>query len=348
MIKKIVFVLLYPFSVLYNLITSIRNLLFDLKIIKSFEPDVFSVGVGNLTVGGTGKTPVTDFLIGFLNDNRTAVISRGYGRSTRGFIELKEDLTASEVGDEPKMLFERHRNSTKFFVSESRVAGYQRAVSEYPETNLFVFDDVFQHRHFRPQLMIMLNDYNRPFYNDVLLPSGRLRESRSGAERADIILVTKCPIFSENSEKRQIADEIRKYTSDKTSIYFSHFIPGDPVNKNGLVLDSEQKIILMSGIARNDQFCKDLAQKYEIIEHFAYGDHYQYTTTDLKKILNVYPDLPIVTTEKDFVKIRDIAGGSFMKNLYFVPLTLKIDQEESFKSEVLTSFMNHKKIKRAF
>ncbi len=348
MIKKIVFVLLYPFAVLYNLITSIRNLLFDLKLFKSFEPDVFSVGVGNLTVGGTGKTPVTDFLISFLSENKVGVISRGYGRSTRGFIELKEASPAAEVGDEPKMLFDRHRNSTKFFVSESRVGGYLKAVSQYPETNLFIFDDVYQHRHFKPQLMILLNDYNRPFYKDSLLPAGRLREGRSGAKRADIILITKCPKFSENSEKRQIVDEIRKYASETASIYFSHFISGDPVNMNGHKLALKQKIVLISGIAQNDQFYRDVAQKYEIIHHYAYADHYQYTRDDLEKMPNEHPALPVVTTEKDFVKIRDIAPPTFLDKLYFVPLSLKIDKEEDFKSEVLTSFMNHNKIKRAF
>lgn len=341
MIKKITFIVLYPLSVLYNLVTSIRNLLFDVKVFKAFQSQTFAIGVGNLTVGGTGKTPVIDFLIGLLKSHQVAVLSRGYGRKTRGFIQITEASGPAEVGDEPKMLFDRHWNNAKFFVGEERAPAVKNITDLYPETRLLLLDDVYQHRYFKPQLMILLCDYNRPFYKDYLLPAGRLRESRSGAERADIILVTKCPIFSNNSEKRQIEKEIRKYSDPEARIYFSSFISGTPLNTKGKTLQTHQKVVLISGLAQNQNFYNTVSTSYTIEKHFAFPDHYSYTAADIEKVQTQYPQAPIITTEKDLVKIKATRSGSLPDSLYFVPLTLAIEEEEAFVSDLLTSFMRY-------
>ncbi len=339
MIKKLFFLLLFPFALLYDLVTSIRNLLFDVKIIRSFSPPVFSVGVGNLTVGGTGKTPVSALLIEILEKYHPAVLSRGYGRTTRGFLEIADGMGPDTVGDEPKMLFDRYHATARFFVGEKRKDAAGKIMTFYPETTLLILDDVYQHRYINPALKILLCDYNRPFYRDYLLPAGRLREARRGAGRADIILVTKCPEFSNNSERNLIEHELRKYIRKDASVYFARFKPSSPVSLTGKILGSGAEVVLVSAIAGNKRFLEETSAIYPVHHHFSFPDHYTYTRADLDKILGEAVARPLITTEKDMVKIKPLLSDAERERLYIIPVRVEIERSEAFEKEVLTSFM---------
>lgn len=307
---------------IYKGITSFRNYLFDKGILKEFTPEVFSIGVGNLTVGGTGKTPMVDYLISILNDIKLGVISRGYGRKTKGFYKINNSSTAQTVGDEPLMLARRNPE-INFFVSESRVKGFQEAHSIHPEIGLFIFDDVFQHRYLKPHVNILLCDYNQPFFSDSLLPFGRLRESRNGAARADVIVVTKTPKELKNSEKIYFEEKIRTYSKINVPIFFAEYEPGKPVNNYNNELSNGSEVVLISALANNQIFKEQQAKYYTILEHYQFRDHHSFTEKDIQTIFLKHPQVPIVTTEKDMIKIRDLIPTNKLSHFFVVKIMVK-------------------------
>lgn len=318
--------LLFPFSIIYKVITTLRNLLFDLGILKSISPDLPSIGVGNLTVGGTGKTPVVDYLIEKLKkDNQITVISRGYGRKTKGLREITSLENPETVGDEPFMLYEKHQGLS-FIVSESRKKALEYLKKKESKSDLIIFDDVLQHRHVKPKTMIMLSDFSRPFYEDVLLPTGNLRESRIGAKRANIVLVSKCPIDLDTAEKENIRLQISKYSN--AEIYFSQMESTLEKKTTNTELTQSEKVILVSGLANNKQFFDSIANRYQIQFHYKYPDHFQYSESEISEILK--SNLPIITTEKDFVKIKKLIPRNSNSAIYVSKIMLKIENEAGF------------------
>jgi tetraacyldisaccharide 4'-kinase len=293
---------LFPFTLLYKSITSLRNLLFDKKILSVFEPNLPTIGIGNLTVGGTGKTPMVDFIMQIFADYNSVTISRGYGRKSKGFLEITKNETPETVGDEPFMLYNRH-SQKHFFLSENRVEGYKKSLKKYPETNLFIFDDVFQHRYLKPSINILLCDYNRPFFKDYVLPMGNLRETRSAAKRANIVVVTKCPNNITENEKTFLKKEIRKYSLHGTPIFFANFKNEIPENINNEFLIEHENIVLISALADNESFKNALSKKYKIVEHYKFKDHHAFTKEEIGRILDKYSNTKIVCSEKDYVKI---------------------------------------------
>ncbi|WP_405520455.1 tetraacyldisaccharide 4'-kinase [Spirosoma sp. KNUC1025] len=218
--------LFLPFSGLYGLVTTIRNWLYDSQLLKSFRPKVFTVSVGNLTVGGTGKTPMIEFLIkrsipasSETVVGSTATLSRGYGRRTRGFRIATETDTAETIGDEPLQLYRKFKTLVRVCVGERRAEAIQALLRKHPATRQILLDDAFQHRAVRPHLQLLLTDYNRPFYDDYPFPVGRLRERRKGARRADGIVVTKCPLNLWAMEQQRIIDRIRPYALHDVPIF---------------------------------------------------------------------------------------------------------------------------------
>ena len=302
---------------IYKGITSLRNYLFDAGILKEFQPETFSIGVGNLTVGGTGKTPMVNYLISILGERNLGVISRGYGRNTKGFFEVNSKSTAESVGDETFMLAEKNPE-VAFFVSESRVEGYKNASLNHPEINCFLFDDVYQHRYLKPHINILLCDYNRPFYSDGVLPFGRLRESKAGARRADIVVVSKTPESISSSEKEYILKNIRKYCKNDTPILFAEYTIQTPLNKYGNAIPDKSSAVLISALANNDIFFEQQSRNYDVVEHFEFRDHFAIPEQKIKDILQKYSDLPIITTEKDMVKIKPYLK-SIETNRFFIP-----------------------------
>jgi tetraacyldisaccharide 4'-kinase len=326
--------LLFPFSLLYKGITSLRNLLFEMKFLPTLKIPVSSIGVGNLTVGGTGKTPIVDYLIKLLSSKKIAIISRGYGRKTKGFLEITDKKTVEEVGDEPFML-RKNNPEANFFVSENRVEGYQKASELRQDIEVFLFDDVFQHRYIKPKINILLCDYNRPFYDDFVLPTGLLRESRKGAKRADIVIVTKCPEHINEENQEYIKTKIHRYCKDQTPIFFTSFISLLPENSIGNILEKKQKIVLISGLANNGGFKNGLEKDFEILEHFAFKDHHDFKKPEIDTITNKFPDSFFVCSAKDFVKIERLIGVENKNKFYISRQKVEFFEEYSFKKLIL-------------
>lgn len=330
----------YPLHLIYKGITSFRNYLFDRGILEEYVPEVFTIGVGNLTVGGTGKTPMVNYLLGLLKDRHIGVISRGYGRKTKGFLPLTADSTPETAGDEPCMMA-RSNPGVRFFVSEDRVKGYGLALKTAPAINSFVFDDVFQHRYLQPHIRILLSDYHRPFYRDHVLPYGRLRESRKGAGRADIIVVTKCPEKLAEEEKETIRKSIRVYSRPEAPVFFAVYSPEPPVNEQHQVLPDGEEIILISALADNGLFYRQQATHYTVLKHFTFRDHYKISPKKLMEILDNYPGKPVITTEKDMIKIGPLLSKE-TRSLFYVPqITVKMD--DSFANYLESMSKLHQK-----
>lgn len=325
--------LLFPFSIIYKGITSLRNLLFELKVLPTYEPNIPTIGVGNLTVGGTGKTPIIDYLISIFPKNKIGIISRGYGRKTRGFLQINSNSNSKEVGDEPFMLFCKNSNKA-FFVSEDRVEGLKKALAIEPHLDILLFDDVFQHRYLKPKINILLCDYSRPFFEDFLLPTGLLRESKSGANRADIIIVTKCPEYISETERGLLADKIRKYTKKNIPTYFAVFQSLPPSNIENAILAKKSKVVLISGLANNKGFKSGLEQNFEIEKHFAYKDHHDFSKEEVADILSFFPNLNFVCTEKDYVKIKPLVNPEFLPFFYISEQKIRIINEKELIKEI--------------
>jgi tetraacyldisaccharide 4'-kinase len=325
--------LLFPFAVLYNLITHIRNYFYDKKWFESVQPSIFTISVGNLTIGGTGKTPHIEYLIRFLlkkdtensEQNKLATLSRGYGRKTKGFVLASQETTASQIGDEPMQFYQKFvlgekaiDNKVNITVCEKRVLGTQKILELFPTTKTILLDDAFQHRAIQPHFSILLSDYNRPFYDDFLLPMGRIRENRKGAKRASVVLVSKCPLDLGEEKRQFIKTKINMYT--KSPIFFTSFEYDEPValldsNKElNLENDKNYSFGILTGIANYEPFQKYIETnfvdfgKLEASNHFA--DHYDYTEKDIeflkKTTQNSSSNIIWFTTEKDAVKLRPL------------------------------------------
>ena len=323
--------LLFPFSLLYKSITSLRNLLFDLNILPVFHPEIGTIGVGNLTVGGTGKTPVVDYLLQLFEDKNIGVISRGYGRKTKGFLEITDHNNAESVGDEPFMLFKNNPN-VSFFVSENRVEGYNKSLILHKKLDLILFDDIFQHRYIQTKLNILLCDFTRPFFEDFILPMGLLRESRNGANRANLVLVTKCPIDISGEEKFRFTSKIKKYT--ESEVFFANFENQQPKNIDSERVAERDDVVLISGLANNLNFRKEQNKSFNIIKHYEFKDHYAYKKSDIDEVFLEYPNKKIVTTEKDYVKLEAFLSEKDKKKVYVVKQKVKVFVEEKFKLRI--------------
>ncbi len=299
--------LLFPFTVLYDVITTVRNALYDRGYKPSVSFDIPVISVGNLAVGGTGKTPMVEHLIRLLKSNyKIATLSRGYGRKTKGFRIASPADTAATLGDEPYQIYQKYAPEVHVVVGEDRAFAIPMLLQELDTVDVVLLDDALQHRRVKPGFSILLTEYSNPFYNDYPLPYGRLREAPEGAKRADVIVVTKCPSHLEDDETMLIERNIRQY-SDKP-VFFSTIRYADPVafgNANVFA----PNVILLSAIANPHILKGYVAKTYRLIKHFSFRDHYAFTTGDLKTIATLVKqfgegEVSILTTEKDKVKLE--------------------------------------------
>ncbi|WP_299821923.1 tetraacyldisaccharide 4'-kinase [uncultured Pontibacter sp.] len=303
--------LLWPFAVLYGAITGLRNILYNKGILSSTSFGFPVIAVGNLTVGGTGKTPHVEYLIRLLHKYRLATLSRGYKRKTTGFILADASSTAAQLGDEPFQYHRDHPNLT-VAVSEKRVEGVQSLKQLVPEVEVIILDDAMQHRPIKPSLMIMLTDYGRPFFKDFILPAGLLRESRYGAGRADVVVVSKCPQQMSQSQMEAYTKRIKKYTAPAAPVFFSTFKYGMPVSI-GNSREVAGKVVLLTGIANPKPLQEYLQEQgLTISKAFTFPDHHTYTLEDVREVkdyLTKYKNqsISIITTSKDAVKLTEPA-----------------------------------------
>lgn len=335
--------LLLPLSGIYGLITTIRNWLFNNHLLKSFNPEIYSISVGNLTVGGTGKTPMVEFLIkryeftkAHSQPGATATLSRGYGRQTTGFRIATDTDTAATLGDEPLQLFRKFSPLVRVCVGERRVEAVQKLLHQHPETERILLDDAYQHRALQPHVSLLLTDYNRPFYEDFPFPAGRLRETRSGAQRADAIVVTKCPTQLTPAEQTQIQQKIRPYTQSHIPTFFAGLQYSEPVSfatqQTELHLHS---VLLVSGLANANPLETYVRQRFSLYKHKRFADHYTYTRADLEALLaTLPPSTALLTTEKDWVKLDALLTPPERATwpLYYLPVAMQFlgGQERAF------------------
>ncbi|MFD1140452.1 tetraacyldisaccharide 4'-kinase [Larkinella insperata] len=329
--------LLKPLSWLYGGITDVRNLLYDRKIISVLTPATYTIAVGNLTVGGTGKTPHVDYLVSLLKQTGpVATLSRGYGRQTRGFRVVTDADTADTVGDEPLLLYRKHGKTAEIggadvlvSVGEKRAEAIPKLLTIRPDWRAIVLDDAFQHRPVHPQLNLLLMDYNRPFYADQPFPSGRLRERRHGALRADVVLVTKCPDELEAAEQRAIQQRIRTYSRADVPVFFTGLRYGKPVGFADSFVKNEgpreRRVVLVSGIARPEPLEQYVKTHFTLAGHLRFADHHRYTPADLERIVRELPgDGTVLTTEKDFVKLAPLLAetGLDASRFWYLPIEI--------------------------
>jgi len=342
---RLVFILLLPFSMLYGLIVLLRNLMYDKGVLKTVSFDIPIISVGNLSVGGAGKTPHIEYLIILLQEHlQIATLSRGYKRKTMGFLDVQPDMSADQTGDEP-LQYKRKFHDVHVAVSESRVLGVPKLLGVYPDTQTILLDDAFQHRSILPGLNILLTEFDKPYYNDFLLPSGRLREWGTSASRADIVIVSKCPLDESLINKDEIITKLDLSAGQK--VFFSYYIYGPPYylyNGNQRVrLSSEHNIIMISAIAGTDYLNNYLGEKVNFVHNLSFEDHHDFTKNEMGQLKKVFDnlDLPnkfILTTEKDAVRMDQHREFLLENNLPVFVLPLKVrfhfNQGDQFDQEI--------------
>lgn len=345
MIQNIVArILLAPFSLLYGIGIAFRNMFYETGLLKSTSFNLPVINVGNLSVGGAGKSPHVEYLIELLQPYiNVATLSRGYMRKTKGFRWVNYKDSAEQVGDEPLAYKRKYRDLT-VAVSESRNTGIPMIVQRYPDTQTVLLDDAYQHRAVTPGLNILLTQYDLPFTRDYLLPVGRLREWRSAYNRADIIIVTKCPDNVSVDQKQELISEINPLPNQK--VYFSKYEYQNPYNfihlENRISLNKSHDVLLISAIANTDYLLDYLEPLVNKIQHLEYEDHHAFTDEDLRYQQKVFDQMEsdnkiIITTEKDAMRLEPYRKQFYDWGIqiYILPIKVKFLFEENIEFDLL-------------
>lgn len=302
--KRIVFKVL---SYIYRMVIAIRHWLFDINVLKSQKFNIPIICVGNITVGGTGKTPTAEMIIDTMKPTyKVALLSRGYGRRTKGYREVTLDSSYRDVGDEPLQIKLKFPD-VLVVVCEKRVEAIRRIEAEHPEINLIVMDDGFQHRHVDPRINVVVLDYTRPVFEDDFLPVGNLRDNLNSLYRAHYFIVTKCPEDMQPLDQRMWRKDLQLVAYQK--IYFTRVVPtaAVPLFQTPNHLREGEEVIVMSGIGNPKPFIKSVRKHYNVVANLVYPDHHVYTVEDIEKIVShikQHPNAMLLTTEKDAVKLR--------------------------------------------
>ncbi|WP_298554975.1 tetraacyldisaccharide 4'-kinase [uncultured Algibacter sp.] len=324
LIRKI----LFPIVPIYYLITCFRNKLYDSGIKKSTSYNLPVVCVGNLSVGGTGKTPLIEYLIKVLKeDYKVATLSRGYKRKTEGYQLADNNASAESIGDEPFQFYSKFKDDILVAVDSDRRNGIQNLQKENPDVVLL--DDAYQHRKVQAGFNILLTTYSNPYFKDIVLPTGNLREPRHGANRAHVIMVTKCPKTLSKIEKAEIIKHIKpekhQHVFFSSIAYSETLFSAEKTNK----INNLKSFVLVTGIANAKPLVNFLKDKNLNFEHLNFKDHHNFTKADINNLER--KDL-IVTTEKDFMRLKQY--DSLRDKLYYLPITVKIDNESKFNQLV--------------
>ena len=355
-VNILVKILLFPFSILYGGVVIIRNKFFDWGLIPSHEFELPVICVGNISVGGTGKTPHVEFLIDQLkSEYRVAVLSRGYKRKTRGFVLADNNPDPRIIGDEPCQI-KRKYPDILVAVDEKRVRGVNKLLKLDSPPEVVLLDDAFQHRHIKAGLNILLEDFNKPSKKDLLLPAGRLREPGSAKKRAHIILITKTPKRLKGIEMRILAKDMKMhefqhlfFTSVKQAGLKSVF--GSESFSESDLKNLQPEILLVTGIA-NPRQVKPFARKYSTrIKEMKFPDHYNYSGDDVKKIKKAINELGenaiILTTEKDSVKMQSLSSEfeTLKDKMFYLPIRIEFlnEDEENFKNQIFSYVRDNKR-----
>ena len=340
---------LLPLSWIYGLGVGIRNRLFDMGILKSRDFKVPVISVGNITVGGSGKTPHVEYLVRLLRDKtKVAVLSRGYKRKSRGYVLADKDATARMIGDEPYQMKKKFPD-VYVAVDKNRCHGIERLTEDEntKDTDVILLDDAYQHRYVKPGVNILLVDYHRLIIYDKLLPAGRLREPKQGKNRADIVIVTKCPRNLKPMEFRVLTRAMDLFPYQK--LYFTtlkynklkplYFGEDCPVSD----IQPEENILLLTGIASPKQMIIDLEPYTKNITPLTYPDHHQFKRKDIERINELFAAMPepkmVITTEKDNARLFGVEGLSdeVRQHIYMLPVEIEfmLEQQEEFNEKII-------------
>ena len=340
---------LLPFSWIYGSIVRFRNWLFDMGLKKSKSFSIPIISVGNITVGGSGKTPHVEYLIRLLHDKaKIAVLSRGYKRKSHGYVLAEESTTMPEIGDEP---FQMHRKFSDIYVAvdAKRARGIENLQNDEAtkDVDVVLLDDAFQHRYVKPGINILLVDYHRLIIYDKMLPAGRLREPLSGKNRADIVIITKCPKDLKPMEFRVLTKAMDLYPFQK--LYFTSIdydTPKGVFEEKQIELDKLQDyhVLLLTGIASPKQMEHDLKPMTKDITNLSFGDHHSFKGKDIDRINDAFESMPepriIITTEKDAVRLRETEGlyEKVKSNMYELPIKVSfmLDQQDNFNEKIIS------------
>jgi tetraacyldisaccharide 4'-kinase len=343
---KPVRMLLLPFSLIYGLIIYVRNWLFDRNLLRASVFNLPVICIGNLAVGGTGKSPMVEFLIGKLQGTfRLAVLSRGYKRKTIGYALATRESTALEIGDEPMQFFNKFPDLT-VAVGEERVVAIPQLLHDKPDTQVILLDDAFQHRWVKAGFNILLTDYNNLFTRDWFLPTGDLRDQPKSARRADIIVVTKCAPDISLAEKSHLIREIKPRPNQQ--IFFtaiSYGFPYQVITREPWIPDKEAEVLLVTGIANPGALKKHLEESFNGYDELAYGDHHIFTIDDLNYILKKFNQIEssskiLLTTEKDAVRLQKFSQQLHGLPFFVMPIqpVFMFNEENQF-TRLITTFI---------
>ena len=322
--------LLFPLSLLFKFIQEVRNLLYDLNIIANTKFNIPTISVGNLSMGGTGKTPMVEYLLSnLLIKYKNGILSRGYKRKSNGFLKLNEYSDISVVGDEP-FIIQKTFPDSNVYVCEDRVTGIKNILKN-DELDFIILDDAFQHRKLKTTLNIMLSSFSKPFYNDYIFPVGDLRESRLSYKRANIIIITKCPANLSQNEMNDIKLKINPLEDQKiffTTILYKDILFGNKsLNINSII---NKEILLVTGIAETDSIIRYLNSRSIKFKHLEYSDHHHYSNNDINNILKLSRNSLVLTTKKDYYKLKDN-----INNLLYLDIETRfLKNEDQFLKEV--------------
>ncbi|MCZ4407354.1 tetraacyldisaccharide 4'-kinase [Cryomorphaceae bacterium 1068] len=299
--------LLLPFAWVYGFILSLRHLLYDTGILKSYKPSQKTIVVGNLSLGGTGKTPMADYIVSLLGTDKVAILSRGYGRETKGTLVVDDSMQANQCGDEPLLLKNNHPHLF-VLVDEDRARGLEYLRTNHPDIETVILDDAMQHRKVKADFYLLLTTWDRPFTSDYLLPAGNLRDIKKRSKSAQAIVVTKTPLDTNQKEKNQLVAKLR---ANNQSIFFSAISYGQIFDLKSDRVDSSDlsNVVLLSAIANPLPFEQEAQKQFNIIRHFEFQDHHEFSSEELFKLRDFIdtfgPEKPtLLTTEKDAQRLK--------------------------------------------
>jgi len=351
--------LLAPFSFIFEIGTEIRNKFYDWQLLRVHEFDIPIINVGNLTVGGTGKTPHTEYLIKLLSEKyKLAVLSRGYKRDSNGFIKANEKSSVQELGDELFQIHKKYKNIGVFACAD-RVSGVKKIMKDEAGYQVILLDDAFQHRSIKAGLNILLSDFNRPFYTDKLMPVGRLREHPHNKKRAKIIITTKCPLALKPIEQRIIITDLKAYPYQNlyfSGINYQNVYPIFRKNKKkesfSSFLQFFDHILLLTGIANNKPIINELKKQGKTVEIIKFPDHHNFNEGDLERVNKTFENMQanktIITTEKDAMRLLKFSKKEikFKNDYHFVDISisfLKQEEQQTFNQEIIKYVENNRR-----
>jgi tetraacyldisaccharide 4'-kinase len=350
-------ILLAPFALIYGIIIWFRNRMFDYGFFHISEFQIPIISVGNITAGGTGKTPHVEYLISLLKDEyKLAILSRGYKRKTSGFVMANATSQPDEIGDEPCQMKEKFPK-VAVAVDAKRSRGMQKLTELCPDLEIVVLDDAYQHRWVKPGISVLLTDFNRPMKDDMLIPSGLLREPASESKRADFIIVTKCPQEIKPIDQRLMEKDMRQYAYQH--LFFTTYKYGQPtplfesntVKNISKLIESKPYILLLTGIAENSELRKHVEGFAGKIIEMSYPDHYEYSAHDLHDIIDTYSGIMvkekcILTTEKDAIKLKQFGtlDEEIKSALFYIPIEVEFlnNDAKNFNQHIQTYVRNNK------